>query len=47
MERFGPEFKPNFEENKALVSKHVDVSSKKIRNIIAGYVTRIKQSENK
>ncbi len=34
-------FKPTFEENKPLVDKFTDVQSKKMRNIIAGYVTRI------
>lgn len=34
------QFTDDFEKNKELVSKNTDVSSKKIRNIIAGYVTR-------
>ena len=32
--------KDNFEENKKLVEELTDVESKKLRNIIAGYVTR-------
>ena len=35
------EFKPEFEENKEIVTKFADIPSKKIRNIIAGYVTRL------
>lgn len=35
------ELKPDFEENKELVEKFADIPSKKIRNIIAGYVTRL------
>lgn len=35
------EFKKNFNENKEVVSKLMDVPSKKMRNIIAGYVTRL------
>ena len=35
------EFKTTFEENKKLVTKFAEVRSKKIRNIIAGYVTRL------
>lgn len=35
------EFTKDFEKNKELVAKFTDTSSKKIRNIIAGYVTRI------
>ena len=35
------EFKTTFEENKKLVTAFAIVRSKKIRNIIAGYVTRL------
>jgi small subunit ribosomal protein S17e len=34
------EFKKDFEENKKLVANFADIKSKKLRNIIAGYVTR-------
>ncbi|MBR9690873.1 30S ribosomal protein S17e [Candidatus Woesearchaeota archaeon] len=34
-------FKKDFEENKKLVSQFADISSKKLRNVIAGYVTRL------
>ncbi|MFH2020077.1 MAG: 30S ribosomal protein S17e [archaeon] len=34
------EFTENFEDNKAVVDRHVTVQSKKLRNIIAGYATR-------
>ncbi|MDP2749701.1 MAG: 30S ribosomal protein S17e [Nanoarchaeota archaeon] len=40
----GNEFKDNFEENKILVDKFALIKSRKIRNIIAGYVTRLKKS---
>ena len=33
--------KPDFEENKEIISKFEDIPSKKIRNIIAGYATRL------
>ena len=36
-EKFGKEFA----ENKQLVGSYTDVSSKKVRNIIAGYITRL------
>lgn len=45
--RYGGEFKDNFEENKTVVSRYLDVSSKKMRNTIAGYVTRLKKTENR
>ena len=35
------EFKPEFEANKEVVAKFAKIPSKKIRNIIAGYVTRL------
>lgn len=37
----GPEFSPEFDKNKALVSKYTTVSSMKMRNIIAGYAARL------
>ncbi len=33
--------KDNYEENKVIVSQLVDVQSSKLRNIIAGYATRL------
>ena len=41
VDKYKSEFKDNFEENKKIVSAKVDVSSKKLRNTIAGYVTRL------
>lgn len=35
------EFSPQFENNKGLVEKYTDVSSSKMRNIIAGYTARL------
>ena len=40
LDRYRKDFKPDFESNKLLVSSHADIMSKKIRNIIAGYVSR-------
>lgn len=37
------EFTEDFGKNKELVSKFAHVPSKKLRNIIAGYVTRLKK----
>ncbi len=34
------DFKNNFDDNKKLVTNFADIKSKKIRNVIAGYVTR-------
>ena len=41
VEKHRQDFKDNFEENKKLVSKFADISSTEIRNVIAGYVTRL------
>lgn len=40
---FEERFTTNFEENKKLVAQLTTVSSKKLRNIIAGYLTRLKK----
>lgn len=37
----GNEFTNNFEKNKEIVDKVTDINSKKIRNVIAGYITRL------
>ena len=34
-------FSASFEENKKAVGSLTDVSSKKVRNIVAGYITRL------
>lgn len=34
------DFTTNFEQNKEIVSRMIRTQSKKLRNIIAGYVTR-------
>jgi ribosomal protein S17E len=37
----------NFNDNKELMKEKITVSSKKIRNIISGYATRLKKSIEK
>jgi small subunit ribosomal protein S17e len=39
-EKFKDQIELDFSKNKELVKKYVDVNSKKIRNRIAGYLTR-------
>lgn len=39
------EFTTDFEKNKEIVKKYVDIPSKKLRNVVAGYVTRLKKRE--
>lgn len=38
-------FKDNFEENKLLLNDLIKTESKKLRNIIAGYLTRLVKQE--
>ncbi|MBT3395412.1 30S ribosomal protein S17e [archaeon] len=39
------EFKTSFDDNKKVIETLADTKSKKLRNIIAGYVTRLKKKE--
>jgi small subunit ribosomal protein S17e len=39
------EFSEKFEDNKPIVEKYTDIPSKKLRNIITGYVTRRAKSK--
>lgn len=47
MEKNSDKFSTDFETNKRVVSQIVDINSKKIRNIIAGYITSLKKRELK
>ena len=38
-------FKKSFEENKKLLPEVAEIRSKKLRNIIAGYITRLVKKE--
>ncbi len=41
MELYRDKFKTNFQDNKKIVSEFTEIPSKKMRNVIAGYVTRL------
>ena len=43
--KHGDKFTTDFEENKKVTSENIEVKSKKLRNIIAGYMTRLKKKE--
>lgn len=45
MKEHSKDFKEDFGQNKELVSRFVNVKSKKLRNIIAGYVTRLAKTK--
>ena len=41
LEEHRDKFKDNFENNKKILADLADIESKKIRNAIAGYITRL------
>ncbi len=43
VEEHGEKFTDDFDHNKKMVEELTDVSTKKLRNWIAGYVTRYRQ----
>ncbi len=47
MEKHGDEFTDDFTANKEIVNKLIETSSKKLRNIIAGYATRLHKKKSK
>ncbi|MEM5829316.1 MAG: 30S ribosomal protein S17e [Candidatus Aenigmatarchaeota archaeon] len=47
LEKNGDKFSTDFETNKKIVGQLIDINSKRIRNIIAGYITSIKKREEK
>jgi len=45
--KHGDQFTTNFEENKKLTTRHAIIPSKKLRNILAGYMTRLKRKNDR
>ncbi|MBI5398661.1 30S ribosomal protein S17e [Candidatus Woesearchaeota archaeon] len=41
LEKHKQEFTEDFNKNKAIVSKHAIIQSKKLRNVVAGYATHV------
>ncbi|MEM1569403.1 MAG: 30S ribosomal protein S17e [Candidatus Bathyarchaeia archaeon] len=41
LEKYGGKFTSDYETNKKLVEELVNVSSKKLRNLLAGYITSL------
>ena len=41
MKEHAAEFSPDFSKNKEIVSKYTDITSSKIRNVVAGYAARL------
>lgn len=44
MVKYGDEFTTSFDDNKLILGGKAKISSKKMRNIIAGYATRLKKN---
>ncbi|MEM3374651.1 MAG: 30S ribosomal protein S17e [Candidatus Woesearchaeota archaeon] len=47
IQNYFDKFTENFQENKKIVEQYTDVTSKKLRNIITGYVTRLVKSKDR
>ncbi len=43
MEKHSGDFTTDFSENKKILDSKLKISSKKMRNVIAGYATRLKK----
>jgi small subunit ribosomal protein S17e len=46
LEMHGDHFTDDFKQNKEITNRYTVVQSKKLRNIIAGYMTRLKKRAN-
>ena len=47
LEGHGDKFTTDFEKNKEVMSELIELKSKTIRNIVAGYLTNLKRQEVK
>ncbi len=45
LQMHGDKFVTDFDQNKKITNQHTEIQSKKLRNIIAGYMTRLKKKE--
>ncbi len=45
IKKYPDKFTENFDENKKSVEELAEIQSKKLRNIIAGYITRLTRKE--
>jgi small subunit ribosomal protein S17e len=45
MDKHGDEFTKSFDDNKQILGGKAKITSKKMRNIIAGYATRLKKNQ--
>ena len=45
LKKYPNSFKPDFDENKKVLHEVVEMESKRLRNVIAGYLTRLVKKE--
>jgi small subunit ribosomal protein S17e len=45
VEKYGEKFSTDFEKNKETVKEVVVIKSKRLRNIVAGYITALKKQQ--
>lgn len=45
MEKYGDKFTTDFGKNKEIMAELIELKSKTIRNIVAGYLTKLKKQE--
>ena len=43
LKQYGDKFTSDFAQNKLLVTQYMKIPSKKLRNVVAGYVTRLRK----
>ena len=46
-EKFGNIFTIDFAKNKLLLKERYDMSSRKLTNVVAGYITKLKKQEQR
>jgi len=46
LKRHSSEFKKTFNENKLIIPKYAEIHSKKLRNVIVGYITHLKRNKD-
>lgn len=44
-EKHSDKFTTNFSKNKEIVKQLIDIKSKKLRNVLVGYITNLKEQE--
>lgn len=46
LKKHGSHFKRTFKANKEIIPKFAEIHSKKLRNVIAGYITHLKKTKD-